>query len=58
MVTFGTLIGAAVYALTLLVAWVASGRPNGAESDALRLAQHGLDRLRQPLRVARPAVGS
>jgi O-antigen/teichoic acid export membrane protein len=58
MAAVGTLIGVAVYTLTLLTAWIASGRPDGAEGDALRLAQHGLDRLRQLLRVARPAVGS
>ena len=55
---FATLIGAAVYALTLLAAWIASGRPDGAESDAIGLAQRGVGRLRLAMGLAPPAVGS
>lgn len=53
-----TLVGAAVYALTVLAAWIVSGRPDSAESDAIGLAQRGVRRLRLAMGLAPPAVGS
>lgn len=40
--------GAAVYFATLTVAWIAAGRPAGAETDLLHLAQSSLSRFRLP----------
>ncbi|HLY45602.1 MAG TPA: lipopolysaccharide biosynthesis protein [Stellaceae bacterium] len=51
-------LGAATYLVALLGCWLAAGRPDGAETDALRLIRYSLRWLRAPIRLARPAVGS
>jgi O-antigen/teichoic acid export membrane protein len=43
--------GAAVYAVTLLALWLASGRPDGAEADALALLRRLIVRLPLPRRM-------
>jgi len=41
----GVAVGAAVYATVLLTAWLAAGRPPGAETDLLAFARRMLSRL-------------
>jgi len=42
----GIAVGAAVYAVALVLAWLAAGRPDGPERDLLTLAGRVLARLR------------
>ncbi len=44
-----SLTGAVIYASVLFAAWVASGRPEGAEADALRTGRRAFGRLRRHL---------
>ncbi len=43
-----SLTGAAIFVSVLFAAWTASGRPEGAEADAMAVARKALGRLRRP----------
>ncbi|HEY0420862.1 MAG TPA: oligosaccharide flippase family protein [Acetobacteraceae bacterium] len=47
----GTLVGIVVYAVVLITAWLASGRPEGGEAELLALLRRGLTRATGALRT-------